>query len=204
MNKGKGLLLVFVGPSGCGKGTVLNELLAREKDTFYSISATTRKPRPGESDGVQYYFMEKEQFQQLIAEDGLLEYASYVGNYYGTPKAPVMERIARGENVILEIEVQGARQVRKICPEAVTVFLLPPSLAELRRRLTERQTENPETVERRLKQAAEEIPFACEADYVVINERVEDAVVQLQAILRAASCEGPRMRERIDEILEQR
>lgn len=198
-----GTLLVLVGPSGSGKGTVLKELLRTEKNTFLSVSATTREPRPGEEHGVHYYFLSREEFQELIQRDGLLEYASYCGNYYGTPRQAVVERLERGENVILEIEVQGAANVRRMYPEAVLAFILPPSLEELRRRLEGRGTEEPEVVARRLETAMREIPFAYECDYIVVNRDVAEAAEQLSGILRAQSCRRDAMTGTVDRILKE-
>lgn len=200
-SQSSGTLIVLVGPSGSGKGTVLKELLQEEKTTFLSVSATTRRPRPGEENGTHYFFLEAEEFQRLIDENGLLEYANYCGNYYGTPRKAVLDRLARGENVILEIEVQGARNVRKMYPEAVLVFILPPSLSELRRRLTDRQTEDAETVNRRMETTMRELPFAYECDYVVVNDRVANAVEALRAVLKAQSCRSDRMKAAVDSIL---
>lgn len=200
-SQASGTLIVLVGPSGSGKGTVLKELLQEESNTYLSVSATTRKPRPGEEDGRHYFFLETEAFRRLIDEDGLLEYASYCGNYYGTPRKAVLDRLERGDNVILEIEVQGARNVRRMYPEAVLVFILPPSLEELRRRLTDRRTEDAETVRRRMETTLRELPFAYECDYVVVNDRVANAVEALRAILKAQSCRRDRMKPIIDHIL---
>ena len=197
-----GVLLVLVGPSGSGKGTVLKELLRTEEKTFLSVSATTRSPRPGEEHGKHYYFLSREEFQKLIEEDGLLEYASYCGNCYGTPRKAVMERLERGENVILEIEVQGAANVRRMYPEAVLAFILPPSLEELRSRLVGRGTEDPETVSRRLETALKELPFANECDYVVVNDQVEEAAESLRGILRASRCRQTVMAERVRRLPE--
>lgn len=196
MNK-KGLLLILSGPSGCGKGTVLKELLAAEPNIFYSVSATTRAPRPGEEHGINYYFLSKEDFDREVSQDGMLEYACYCGNCYGTPKKPVFDRLERGEHVILEIEVQGAKQVMKSCPEAVSIFIMPPSLAELERRLVDRQTEDEETVKRRLATAVDEMNLAKDYDYIVVNDRVSEAVKDIAAIIRAEQNRSCRMDELI-------
>ena len=164
MNK-QGILVLLIGPSGSGKGTVLKELLSVESNTFLSVSATTRKPRPGEKDGESYYFLGKDEFQELIECDSMLEYASYCENFYGTPKKAVLERISNGHNVILEIEVQGAKQIKKMYPTAVLIFIIPPSLTELKRRLIDRNTEDKETVKARLHAALDEIKFGYECDY---------------------------------------
>ena len=198
----KGLLLVFSAPSGCGKGTVLKEFFAQGGEAFLSVSATTRAPRPGEENGVHYFFLQKEEFERMIEQGEILEHASYCGNYYGTPRGPVYERLERGENVILEIEVQGALQIREKCPEAVLVFVLPPSLKELERRLVDRNTEDRETVDRRLSAAAEEIRMAYQYDYVVVNDALDDAVQELKTIFAAEKLKAANRKKMIDEVLE--
>ena len=195
----KGLLLVLSGPSGCGKGTVLKELLATEENIFLSVSATTRSPRPGEENGTHYFFLSKEEFEGEIARDGMLEHACYCGNYYGTPKKPVFERCEKGQHVILEIEVQGAKQVINSQPEAVSIFIMPPSLAELERRLVDRQTEDEETVRRRLATAVEEMKQAKDYDYIVVNNTVAEAVKDIAAIIRAEQNRTCRMAEMIQD-----
>lgn len=184
MNK-KGILIVFSGPSGCGKGTVLKELIDKDDNVFLSVSATTRSPREGEINGKNYYFLTKEEFEEQISNDGMLEYAKYCENFYGTPKAPVLERIEKGQNVILEIEVQGAMKVKEKQKDAVLVFLMPPSMEELERRLVDRQTEDIETITKRLNTAKEEIAHKDEYDYIIVNNTVSDAVADLEAIIRA-------------------
>lgn len=197
----KGMLIVVSGPSGCGKGTVLAEILKSDR-IFYSVSATTRSPRPGEMDGVNYYFLTKEKFEKLIEEDGMLEYASYCGNYYGTPKKPVEDMLEQGKHVILEIEVQGAMKVMEKCPEAVFVFILPPSLKELERRLNKRGTEAEDVIKKRLSEAAGEISQAHKYDYAVINGELEKAVDDLKAIIRAEELKSVNSKNNIDEVLE--
>lgn len=181
----KGLLIVLSAPSGGGKGTILKQLLEETDQVFLSVSATTRSPRPGEEHGTHYYFLQKEEFETLIREDGLLEHACYCENYYGTPSKAVYDRLEQGQDVILEIEVQGALQVLKRCPEAVSVFILPPSMEVLEARLTGRGTEDTETVQKRLAQAKEELGYANRYQYNVVNDTVEQAVSDLRAILRA-------------------
>lgn len=197
----KGMLIVVSGPSGCGKGTVLAEILKSDR-IFYSVSATTRSPRPGETDGVNYYFLTKEKFEKLIGEDGMLEYASYCGNYYGTPKKPVEDMLEQGKHVILEIEVQGAMKVMEKCPEAVFVFILPPSLKELERRLKKRGTEAEDVIKKRLSEAAREIKQAYKYNYAVINGELEKAVGDLKAIIRAEELKSINSKNNIDEVLE--
>lgn len=182
----KGLLIVLSGPSGCGKGTIVQEIL-KNGDCAVSVSATTRSPREGEENHVHYHFLSKEEFEQRIANDGLLEYAEYCDNYYGTPRAEVEAMRASGKHVILEIEVQGAFQVRERCPEAILVFTIPPSIAELRRRLEKRGTETVEVVEKRIARAQEELPLARHYDYVVLNHALEDAVADFRSIIRTES-----------------
>lgn len=196
----KGMLIVVSGPSGCGKGTVLAEILKSDR-IFYSVSATTRSPRQGETDGVNYYFLTKEKFEKLIEEDGMLEYASYCGNYYGTPKKPVEDMLEQGKHVILEIEVQGAMKVMEKCPEAVFVFILPPSLKELERRLNKRGTEAEDVIKKRLSEAAGEIKQAYKYNYAVINGELEKAVDDLKAIIRAEELKSTNFKNNIDEVL---
>ena len=183
----KGLLIVVSAPSGCGKGTILGEVL-KDPDYYYSVSATTRAPREGEMDGVQYHFLTREQFEENIAQDMMLEYAEYCGNYYGTPLAPINENLENGRNVILEIEVQGAMQVRKLRPDAVFVFIAPPSVETLRERLVGRGTEPLDIIEERVAQAEREISFAQQYDYIVVNDVLEEAIADFKSIVRAESC----------------
>ncbi len=196
----KGMLIVVSGPSGCGKGTVLAEVLKNEK-FFYSVSATTRSPRPGETDGVNYYFLTKEKFEETIACGGMLEYASYCGNYYGTPKKPVEDMLEQGRHVILEIEVQGAMKIKEKCPDALFVFILPPSLKELRRRLGKRGTETEEVIERRLGEAGGEISRARDYDYTVVNGELSEAVNDFLSIVRAEELNIKNSEKIIDEVL---
>lgn len=197
----KGTLFIVSGPSGCGKGTVLAEIL-KQDNVYYSVSATTRAPRPGEINGVNYHFLSKDEFEKLIENGGMLEYASYCGNYYGTPKKPVEDMLAEGKNVILEIEVQGALKVMEKCPEAVSVFILPPSLKELRRRLHKRGTETEEVIEKRIGEAAGEIRKAVNYDYVMINGELEIAVSDLLSIINSQKLKKENSEYLIDEVLE--
>ena len=181
----KGTLYVFTGPSGAGKGTLLSRLMAEDDRLFYSISATTRAPRSGETDGVQYYFLTRADFERKIAQKAFLEHARYVDNYYGTLEAPVNEKLAEGYDVILEIEVQGAMQVHQKRPDAVMVFIAPPSFEELAARLRGRGTEDEEKVRKRLETAKEELKSRDRFDYVVVNDEIDRAVRELQGILAA-------------------
>lgn len=184
MNKEKGKLLVVSGPSGCGKGTVLKKVLSENDNIYYSVSATTRKPRDGEENGIHYFFITKEEFEKKIEENGMLEYAEYVGNYYGTPKDIVLDKLSGGYDVILEIEVKGAMQIRKAVPEAVLVFIAPPSMAELEKRLVGRGTEKIEVIKDRLKKAENEMEYQDKYDYLVINDDVSLAASEIAAILK--------------------
>ncbi len=183
--KNKGILTVVSGFSGAGKGTIMKELLKRHSDTYaLSISATTRNPRPGETDGVEYFFRTREEFEQMIAEDALIEYAQYVGNYYGTPKAYVEEQLLAGKNVILEIEIQGALKVKEKFPDALLLFVTPPSAEELKNRLVGRGTETMDVVMSRLNRANEEAEGIEQYDYLVINDVLEDAVEEVHQIIQ--------------------
>lgn len=188
----RGLLIVISGASGTGKGTVCKKLLAEMSNVFYSISATTRKPRQGEVDGREYYFLSVDEFKQWIADEKFLEYAEVYGNFYGTPLNKIEEQLNRGEDVLLEIDVQGALNVKKKCPDGVYIFLLPPSLEELKRRIEGRGSETPESLSRRLKNAVAEIQIGREYDYAVVNDTIENAAAQIKSILVAERCKVTR------------
>ena len=197
--KNKGLLLVVSAPSGCGKGTILGEIL-KDDSFYYSISATTRAPREGEQDGVNYLFITKEEFEQRIAQGGMLEYAQYCGNYYGTPKKEVEQMRDAGRDVILEIEVEGAMKVRALCPDAVFLFIAPPSVEELRRRLNKRGTEAAEVIEERVSQASRELSYANRYDYIIVNGELEKAIQDFRTVVRAEKLRT-KNGNKIDEVL---
>lgn len=179
----KGLLLIISGPSGVGKGTVCSAVLAGSSDTVCSISATTRKPRPGEIDGESYYFLTREEFLKKRDNGYFLEWAEVFGNYYGTPAAEVDRLLAAGKNVILEIDTQGAMKVKSACPHGVSIFILPPSFAELEKRIIDRGTEAPEVRNRRLSCAKAEMELASRYDYSIINDSVEKAAAKILNII---------------------
>ncbi|MCI8455185.1 MAG: guanylate kinase [Lachnospiraceae bacterium] len=181
----KGILTVVSGFSGAGKGTVMKALTERFEGYALSVSATTRAPRPGEQDGREYFFRTKEQFQKMIAEDALIEYACYVSHYYGTPREYVECRLAEGKDVLLEIEIQGALKVKKRYPDALLVFIMPPTAAELRARLIGRGTETEEVVKRRLKRAAEEAEGMEAYDYILVNDTVEACAQRLHRLIQS-------------------
>lgn len=181
----KGLLILISGPSGTGKGTVCDLLRQKHPEISYSISATTRQPRPGEQDGVNYYFYTKEKFREMIDQGQLLEWAEVYGNFYGTPKQKVLDRLDAGEDILLEIDTQGALNVMKVMPEGLFIFLLPPSLEELADRLKGRGTETEESLHRRLGAAVDEIKLATKYRYVVVNDKVEDAQEIIANIIEA-------------------
>ena len=181
----KGLLIVVSGPSGVGKGTILKKVLENPTNNcFYSISMTTRKRREGEIDGVNYYFVNEYQFQNAIANDELLEYAEFVGNYYGTPKNVVEKMRNQGKNVVLEIEVQGATQVLEKCKDALSIFIVPPSMEELEKRIKGRASESEEVIQERLKKARKELYETTKYNYVVCNENIEVAIDTVSSIIQ--------------------
>lgn len=196
----KGLLIVVSAPSGCGKGTILSEVL-KQDDFFYSVSATTRQPRPGEENGVHYHFLTKDDFQSLVQKNGMLEYAEYCENYYGTPRKAVEDQLLQGKNVVLEIEVQGAMKIRKSFPEAVFIFILPPTIDELRDRLEKRGTETSEVIQKRIDEAEQEIKMAVYYDYWIVNNKLEVAVDDFIAIIRSEKLKKERMQCKLDEVL---
>lgn len=184
MNK-KGILMVVSGPAGVGKGTVCKQFLKDNPEVKLSVSATTRSPRPGEEHGREYYFLTKQEFEEKIKTDNLLEYVCFVDNYYGTLKSAVEEKVNSGTDVLLEIEVEGAMNVKRKFPDSVLVFVLPPSFTELKDRLTGRGTETEEIIERRLMRAREEFECIKHYDYILLNDSIENAVNSLEKILSA-------------------
>ena len=197
-----GLLIVFSGPSGAGKDTILKRLLEKDKSIRLSISATTRRPRSGEVDGVDYYFVDRNKFIIMQQNDDMLESAEYCGNFYGTPRKPIEKWISEGNNVILEIEVQGGSQIKQKIPECVSIFILPPSLSELEQRLKNRKTESDEVISNRLETAHNEILQAVNYDYAVINDSVESAVDEIINIVHAEKHKVIRNKKLIERILE--
>ena len=200
--RNEGILIVVSGFSGAGKGTLMKRLVEEYDGYSLSISATTREPRPGEEDGREYFFLSREQFEKRIADHALIEHAEYCGNYYGTPKDYVERELAAGRDVILEIEIQGARKVKERFPDTVLLFVSPPSAQELRRRLTDRGTEKPEVIESRLARAVEEAEGIEDYDYFVINDDLNACVEHVHQIVeceRSRTCRGA---ERIEAIRE--
>lgn len=198
----KGLLLVVSAPSGGGKGTILKELFQRDENLRMSVSATTRQPRPGEEHGTHYFFISREEFQRLVDEGQMLEHAEYVGNCYGTPRAPVEEWRREGRDVVLEIEVKGGAQVKKLVPDCVSVFIVPPSMAVLEKRLRDRGTEDDATVRQRLATAKGELARAKDYDYIVVNGRLEDAVEDMLAIVRGEKRKVQRNEDFLRKVIE--
>lgn len=193
-----GKLFIVSGPSGVGKSTVLKALFREHPDLYFSVSATTRSPREGEIDGVHYHFIKSEQFLQMVQDGAFLEYAEYVGSFYGTPRGPVEEAMTAGRDAFLDIEIQGAQQVYEKRPDAVRIFVAPKSWAELERRLTARGTDSAEKIQKRLLRAKVELQAAENYDYLVVNDTVEEAVREMEAIFLAEHC---RPGDRMDEIL---
>ena len=199
----KGILIVISGFSGAGKGTLVKELVRKYDNYALSVSMTTRAPRPGERDGVEYFFTDKRHFEETIERDGLVEYAVYCENYYGTPRAYVEEQLSAGKNVILEIEIQGALKVKEKFPETLLIFLTPPSAEELKRRLESRGTESAEVIARRLARAAEESEGVEAYEYIVVNDNLEECVEEVHSLVDAARRAPVRREAFIREIREQ-
>ena len=203
MNK-RGVLLIISGPSGVGKGTVINRLFEMDKNLYFSVSATTRKPRIGEIDGVHYKFKTREEFEHDIETGEMLEHATFSGNYYGTPRSAIEEKLAQGKDVILDIEIQGAKNVKHLMPEAVLVYILPPSIDELKKRLIGRNTEDEESLSRRLHTAYTELHEAPDMyDYFIVNDMVDNAAVKIEDIIEGERCSKNAMQEVLKQILEE-
>jgi guanylate kinase len=196
----KGILIVVSGFAGTGKGTLMKELLKKYDKYALSVSATTRAPRPGEEDGVQYFFLDRTHFEDMIEKDELLEYACYVENYYGTPKSYVERQLQLGRDVILEIEIQGALKIKEKFPEALLLFIMPPSAMELKNRLVSRGTETPEVIDKRLSRAVEEAEGIEKYDYIVINDCLNECTEELHSIISAAHYTPIRQKEFINQL----
>lgn len=199
----KGILVVISGFSGAGKGTIMKELI-RSYDYFLSVSATTREPRDGEIDGKDYYFHTREEFEMMIDNGELIEWAQYVGNFYGTPKKYVEEQLEQGKDVLLEIEMQGGMLVKEQFPDALLIFVSPPSAQILRERLTGRGTESPEEIEKRLQRAVEEVQYMKDYDYIIVNDKLEDAVAKVNDLIRYdhyKACNSKPMIEKMEQEL---
>lgn len=199
----RGILIVLSGPSGTGKGTICAALRQQMPNLVYSVSMTTRAPRVGEEEGVSYFFRDKEEFQRLIKEDAFLEYAQVYDNFYGTPKQHVMDLLAEGKSVILEIDIQGAMQVKERFSEAVFIYIVPPSLDILSNRLRDRGTDAADVIDKRLSKASSELALAHRYDYIVVNDVLPDAVEKVVSILRAEACKIKRNKEKIQYIYKQ-
>ncbi|MBR5872901.1 MAG: guanylate kinase [Oscillospiraceae bacterium] len=203
MNR-RGVLTVISGPSGVGKGTVIKRLFEIEDNLYFSVSATTRKPRPGEIDGVHYSFKTREEFEHDIETGEMLEYAIFNGNYYGTPRSAIEQRLSEGKDVVLDIEIQGAKNVKKIMPESALVYLLPPDIEELKRRLIGRNTEDAETIAGRLHTAHSELNEAPEIyNYFIVNDLVDNAAMKIKDIIEGERCSKTAMQEVLKQILEE-
>lgn len=199
----KGVLVVVSGFSGAGKGTLMKELVARYENYALSVSMTTRKPRPGEVDGVSYFFVDKDTFEETIAQDGLVEYACYCDNYYGTPRKWVEQQLESGKDVILEIEIQGALKVKEKFPETLLLFVMPPSAKELERRLTGRGTETAEVIQSRMERAVQESEGIEKYDYIIVNDKLDECVAQMHDIIVTAHKRPAQNKEFIDHLREE-
>ncbi|MCX7780352.1 MAG: guanylate kinase [Negativicutes bacterium] len=196
----QGVLIVLSGPSGTGKGTICKQLLRSYPNLHYSVSATTRAPREGEIDGVNYWFVSKDDFMMMVESDELLEWAEVYGNFYGTPRRYVQQQLDSGKDVVLEIDIQGAMQIKSKFPQGVFIYIIPPSLDELANRIYRRGTDSPDSIRQRLSCASSELAYACQYHYVVVNDSVEAAVKKIEAILTAEKCKVDRNSDLIDTV----
>lgn len=196
-----GKLIVISGPSGAGKSTVIKRLIDANPNIVFSVSATTREPRPGETDGINYYFVSKARFEEMIEKGELLEYARYVDNFYGTPREPVYNSLIQGRDVLFDIEVQGAMQIKRTCPTAILIFMVPSSFSEIEKRLRGRGTDSDEVIRHRLETARNEYRYAPDYNYLVLNDDPAKAVEEIEAILKAERCRMSDRQNYISEVL---
>ncbi|MFB0920996.1 MAG: guanylate kinase [Oscillospiraceae bacterium] len=195
-----GKLIVVSGPSGAGKSTVISRVMEQDKSVVFSVSATTRRPREGERDGVDYFFVDTDSFKRMIANDELLEHAKYVENYYGTPKAPVQENLNKGLSVLFDIEVQGAMQIKSICPEAILIFVIPSEFSQIERRLHMRGTDSEEKIRQRINTAKYEYSMARNYDYIVLNDDPDTAANEMKSIITAEKCKAVNRQNYLTEV----
>ena len=195
-----GKLIVVSGPSGAGKSTVISRVMEQDKSVVFSVSATTRKPREGEHDGVDYYFVDTESFKRMISDGELLEYAQYVENFYGTPKAPVDENLNKGLSVLFDIEVQGAMQIKNICPEAILIFVIPSEFSQIEKRLHMRGTDSEEKIRQRINTAKHEYSMALNYDYIVLNDDPDTAANEIKSIITAEKCKAVNRQNYLTEV----
>ena len=196
----KGQLIVLSGPSGVGKSTVIAELMGQRDNIYFSVSYTTRQPRVGEQDGVNYNFVDRAEFERMIADNELLEYAEYVDNYYGTSLKAIRDQLDAGHDVLLDIEVQGAAKLRERCPDALFIFIIPPSFEELSRRLHRRATDQEDVIQGRLQKAREEYRHIPQYDYMVVNDKVSDAAAEIVSIMTAEDCRTRNRLHLVDDV----
>ncbi len=195
-----GKLIVISGPSGAGKSTVIQKVMSENPGMVFSISATTRPPREGEKDGIDYYFVSRPEFEEMIANKALLEYAMYVGNYYGSPRDAVYDNLVKGKDVVFDIEVQGAMQIKRICPDAIMIFMIPSSFEEIEKRLRGRGTDGEETLQQRVIAAKNECKYAPDYNYLVINDDTDVAAAEINAIVTAEKCRMDERKNIISEV----
>lgn len=195
-----GKLIVVSGPSGAGKSTVISRVMEQDKSVVFSVSATTRKPREGERDGVDYFFIDADSFKKMISNGELLEHTQYVDNFYGTPKAPVYENLERGLSVLFDIEVQGAMQIKNICPEAILIFVIPSEFSQIEKRLHTRGTDSEEKIKQRIETAKHEYSVARNYDYIVLNDNPDTAANEIKSIITAEKCKAVNRQNYLTEV----